>query len=156
MCIRDRREPGFTHKETIKTGSLAAAKGGFTTICAMPNTEPTIDTVESLINFNRIINKDAVINILPIGAISKNRLGRKIAPLSSMHKNGIVALSDDGDHLDDESIRLKQCRNQKTCLYQFHNIAKIIHLFLMGIYTKDGCLIVSLSLIHISEPTRPY
>ena len=80
------REPGFTHKETIKTGSLAAAKGGFTTICAMPNTEPTIDTVESLISLNRLINKDAIINVLPIGAISKKRSGRKIAPLSSMHK----------------------------------------------------------------------
>lgn len=108
------REPGFTHKETIKTGSLAAAKGGFTTICAMPNTEPTIDTVESLISLNRLINKDAIINILPIGAISKKRSGRKIAPLSSMHKNGIVALSDDGDHLDDESIMIEAMRKSKS------------------------------------------
>ena len=97
------REPGFTHKETIKSGSLAAAKGGYTTICAMPNTKPAIDSVESLMNLNRIIKKDAAINVLPIGAISKNRSGKKITPIASMKKNGVIALSDDGDHLDNES-----------------------------------------------------
>jgi len=107
------REPGFTHKETIKTGSLAAAKGGYTTICAMPNTEPAIDTVKSLMNLNHIIKKDAAINVLPIGAISKKRLGNKLTPVASMQKNGIVALSDDGDHLDDESMMIEAMKKSK-------------------------------------------
>ena len=59
------REPGFEHKETIKTGSLAAARGGFTTVCPMPNTNPIIDTVERLDQVNEIIERDAAIRVLP-------------------------------------------------------------------------------------------
>ncbi len=107
------REPGLTHKETVKTGSLAAAKGGYTTVCAMPNTEPAIDSIQSLKNLQSIIKKDSTINVLLIGAISKNRLGKKMTPIEAMKKHGIVALSDDGDHLDDERIMIEAMKKSK-------------------------------------------
>lgn len=71
------REPGFEHKETIKSGTKAAAKGGYTTICCMPNTNPVIDSVDVLSELKNIIDRDSLIEVIPIGAITKNRKERK-------------------------------------------------------------------------------
>ena len=65
------REPGFEHKETIATGSASAAKGGFTTICAMPNTKPVPDSVENMQLINGLIKESAVIRVLPYGSLTK-------------------------------------------------------------------------------------
>ena len=65
------REPGFTYKETIATGSLAAARGGFTTVCAMPNLNPVPDTVEKFNQVQEIINKDAVVKVLQYAPITE-------------------------------------------------------------------------------------
>ena len=90
------RQPGFEHAETIETGSRAAAAGGFTSICAMPNTSPVNDnaTVTSYI-VDRAKNAAAV-NVFPIGAITKNSAGEELAAIGSMKQAGIVAISDDG------------------------------------------------------------
>ncbi|MDF2840943.1 MAG: dihydroorotase, multifunctional complex type, partial [Clostridia bacterium] len=69
------REPGFEHKETVASGTKAAAKGGFTTICCMPNTKPIIDDSETLHRLQNIIKKDAIIHVLPIAAVSMKQLG---------------------------------------------------------------------------------
>ncbi|MFP4697463.1 MAG: dihydroorotase [Eubacteriales bacterium] len=90
------REPGYEHKETIKTGSASAAKGGFTTICAMPNTNPIIDN-EYLVEYVKMkAEKEAVVNVLPIGAITKEQKGEELANIGNMAKAGICAISEDG------------------------------------------------------------
>src|ERR1700680_4199048 len=90
------REPGFEHAETIESGSRAAAAGGFTSICCMPNTKPINDnaTVTSYI-VERARNKAAV-NVFPIGAITKGSAGEELAPIGAMKAAGAVAISDDG------------------------------------------------------------
>jgi dihydroorotase len=90
------REPGFEHAETIESGARAAAAGGFTSICCMPNTAPVNDspTVTSYI-VDRA-KRDAIVNVFPIGAITKNSEGEELAAIGSMKQAGIVAISDDG------------------------------------------------------------
>jgi dihydroorotase len=90
------REPGFEHAETIETGSRAAAAGGFTSICCMPNTDPVNDkpTVTSYI-IERA-RRFATVNVYPIGAITKNSAGQELSAIASMKQAGIVAISDDG------------------------------------------------------------
>ena len=90
------REPGFEHAETIETGARAAAAGGFTSICCMPNTSPVNDspTVTSYI-VDRA-RKHAIVRVYPIGAITKNSAGEELAAIGSMKQAGIVAISDDG------------------------------------------------------------
>jgi dihydroorotase len=90
------REPGMEHAETIETGSRAAAAGGFTTICCMPNTKPVNDNATVTSYIVERARKDAVVNVLPIGAITKGSAGEELAAIASMKKAGIVAISDDG------------------------------------------------------------
>ena len=90
------REPGFEHKETIRTGTLAAVRGGFTSICCMPNTNPVNDnaTVTSFIIKKAI--KEGSCEVFPIGAITKGQKGEELAELGIMYEAGCVAFSDDG------------------------------------------------------------
>lgn len=90
------REPGFEHAETIEMGSRAAAAGGFTTICCMPNTKPVNDNATVTSYIVERARKDAAVNVLPIGAITKGSAGEELAAIGSMKKAGIVAISDDG------------------------------------------------------------
>ena len=73
------REPGFTHKETIKSGTMAAAKGGVTTCLAMPNLNPCPDSIENLKVEQEIIDKDAIVDVLPFGAVTKGQKGKELA-----------------------------------------------------------------------------
>ncbi|KGR87608.1 dihydroorotase [Lysinibacillus odysseyi] len=90
------REPGFEHKETIATGSAAAARGGFTTICAMPNTKPVPDSVENMQLINSLIKDSAVIRVLPYGSLTKDISGEVRTDMEKLKENGAVAFSDDG------------------------------------------------------------
>lgn len=90
------REPGYEHKETIKTGSRAAAKGGFTTICCMPNTNPVIDSEIMVEYINLKANREAIVNVLPIGSITKGQKGEELANIGQMAKVGACAISEDG------------------------------------------------------------
>lgn len=90
------REPGFEIKETLKTGTEAAAKGGFTTVACMPNTKPALDSVETLEDLLRRIQETAVINVRPIAAITKNIQGAELTDHVSLIKAGAMAISDDG------------------------------------------------------------
>ena len=90
------REPGFEHKETIETGTASAAKGGFTTICAMPNTKPVPDSVENLQLINRLIEKSAKIRVLPYGSLTVAQSGDARTSIKDLKDNGAVAFSDDG------------------------------------------------------------
>lgn len=95
------REPGFEQKGTIATETAAALRGGFTTVCAMPNTTPAPDsatTVEAL--FERIA-RDAKVRVLPIGCVTRNRDGKQLAELSELAAAGCIAFSDDGSPVAD-------------------------------------------------------
>lgn len=87
------REPGFEHKETIATGCLAAARAGITTICPMPNTNPVIDTANMV---RYVCDAATVVNVIPVGAITKGQNGAEVADITGMAAAGICALSDDG------------------------------------------------------------
>ncbi|HEY2342575.1 MAG TPA: dihydroorotase [Chthoniobacteraceae bacterium] len=90
------REPGQSAKETIATGALAAAAGGFTTVVCMPNTSPTVDNPSVVTWIQEKARTDACINVHVTGAITKGIAGEELAPIGSMQKAGIVALTDDG------------------------------------------------------------
>ncbi len=90
------REPGLEYKETIATGSMAAAAGGFTSICPMPNTRPSTDNPEKITALLAKAKTDAKIHILPIGAISVGQAGTELADIEGMVKAGAVAFSEDG------------------------------------------------------------
>ncbi len=90
------REPGFEYKETIASGARAAAKGGFTTVCCMPNTNPPIDN-QALVDFILFKSKEAgLIDVLPIGTITKGRAGEELSAIGELVTAGAVAISDDG------------------------------------------------------------
>ena len=98
------REPGFEYKETIAAGTRAAAKGGFTSICAMPNTEPPVDTA-AVVDFLRARSRaDAVVRVFPIACVSKGRLGRELCEMEELAAAGAVAFSDDGDPVYDANL----------------------------------------------------
>ncbi len=90
------REPGFEHAETIESGSRAAAAGGFTSICCMPNTLPVNDSATVTNYIRDRAQRFAAVNVFPIGAITKNSAGEELAAIASMKQAGIVAISDDG------------------------------------------------------------
>src|SRR6185295_9007616 len=90
------REPGFEHAETIESGSRAAAAGGFTSICPMPNTKPVNDNATVTSYMIEKARRHAVGNVYPIGAITKGSLGEELAAIGSMKQAGAVAISDDG------------------------------------------------------------
>ena len=90
------REPGFEHSETIESGARAAAAGGFTSICPMPNTAPVNDSPTVTTYIIEKARRHAVVNVFPIGAITRGSLGEELAAIGSMRQAGAVAISDDG------------------------------------------------------------
>lgn len=90
------REPGGEHKETIDSGTMAAAKGGFTTIAAMPNTRPVPDTVENLQKVNNLIDEKAHVRVLPYASITIRQAGKELVDFSPLKENGAFAYTDDG------------------------------------------------------------
>lgn len=104
------REPGFEYKETIASGAMAAAAGGFTTICAMPNTKPVCDgakTVRLIINKANEANK---VNVLPVGAITKNQGGTELTDIYELKQAGAAALSEDGKSVMDTALYAEAMR----------------------------------------------
>ena len=98
------REPGLEYKETVETGTRAAARGGFTTVCAMPNTEPPLDSRPAIESLLREVEASAIIRVLPIGCITRGRAGHELAPAGELAAAGVVALSDDGDAVNDARL----------------------------------------------------
>jgi len=91
------REPGFEDKETISTGTKAAAKGGFTTVCCMPNTTPPLDSRASIDYVKKIAEAEGVVQVLPIGCITKARHGKELTEMNELAAAGVIGFSDDGD-----------------------------------------------------------
>jgi dihydroorotase len=98
------RQPGFEEKETIATGTRAAAKGGFTTVCCMPNTEPPADKAEVVKYVKSVAAKEGAVRVLPIGCITRGRKGGKLAEFGELSAPGAVAFSDDGSPVMDSTV----------------------------------------------------
>ena len=107
------REPGFSYKETIKTGSMAAARGGFTAVCTMPNLNPVPDCAENIKSQLEIIEKDAVINVYPYSSITVGQKGNELVDFSSMNEYAI-AFSDDGKGVQTEEMMKKAMEYAKS------------------------------------------
>ena len=91
------RDPGFEDKETIKTGTKAAAKGGFTTICCMPNTNPPLDSQSTIDYVKETAEAVGIVQVLPIGCITKGRQGKELTEMNELAESGVIGFSDDGD-----------------------------------------------------------
>lgn len=90
------RDPGLTYKETLKTGGEAAARGGVTTVCAMPNTKPVIDTKEKVEEIHRRAKEESPVHIIQLGAVTIGEEGKELADIKGMAEAGCIALSEDG------------------------------------------------------------
>ena len=104
------REPGFEDKETIATGTKAAAKGGFTTVCCMANTNPPLDNRATVEWVKQKANEDGFVNVLPIGCITKGRRGEETCEMAELAKVGVIGFSDDGDPVSN-SLVMRQALN---------------------------------------------
>lgn len=98
------REPGFEHKETIATGTRSAAMGGFTTIACMPNTKPAIDNYALIEYIYLKSEKEGVVNVIPVGAITVGQQGKRLTDIEGMVQKGCPAISEDGKSVMDEAL----------------------------------------------------
>ncbi len=107
------REPGFEHKETIETGAKAAARGGFTTICCMPNTRPSIDSVETVTYILDKAREAGMARVIPYGAITVRQLGKELTDFAGLKEAGIFALTDDGVGVQSTAMMKKAMKAAK-------------------------------------------
>ncbi len=107
------REPGREDKETIASGTKAALKGGVTTVLAMANTSPAIDSVENIRLLKGIIRESAAANVLVCAAITEGRRGKDLAPIAQFRKESVVAISDDGSSVDSPAVFYKALRRAR-------------------------------------------
>lgn len=131
------REPGFSYKETIKTGTAAAAKAGCTAVCAMPNLTPPPDCPENLQKELDIIERDAVIDVFPFASITKGRLGRGECVDFEALRGSVIGFSDDGTGVQDESLMrtaMERCA-AAHCIISAHCE---VNSLLGGGYIHDG------------------
>lgn len=130
------REPGYSYKETIRTGSLAAARGGYTTVCTMPNLNPVPDSLRHLGLEQEIIDRDAVIQVLPYASITLGRKGEQLVDFSSL-KGRCVAFSDDGSGVQSREMMLKamEAAADNGCIIAAHCEDNSL---LRGGYIHDG------------------
>ena len=130
------REPGFSYKETIRTGTLAAAHGGFAHVAAMPNLDPVPDCAAALAVQRAIIEKDALVHVHPYGAISVGEKGERLADLEGLAP-GVIAFSDDGRGVQSESLMreaMMQCCRLGKILAAHCEDNSLLH----GGYIHDG------------------
>ena len=130
------REPGFSYKETIRTGSLAAARGGFTAVCAMPNLSPVPDSPEHLKIQQDIIDRDAAIAVLPYASISIAERGEELSDMEAMAPN-VAAFSDDGRGVQSEEL-MEEAMLRAKALNKIIAAHCEVNELLRGGYIHDG------------------
>ena len=131
------RQPGFSYKETIKTGTLAAAAGGYTAVCSMPNVNPVPDSLEGIKAQTDIIDRDAVINVYPFASITKGRQGKGETVDFNALKDIAVGFSDDGTGVQDDDVMLKamtECEKAGKIISAHCEVNSLLH----GGYIHDG------------------
>lgn len=109
------RDPGLEYKETFETGGRAAAKGGVTTVCAMPNTKPVIDTGEKVAEAHRRQAMESLVNVIQLGAVTVGQQGEELADIKGMAAAGCHAISEDGKSVMNASLYRKAMRLAKEC-----------------------------------------
>lgn len=107
------REPGQTAKENLATGTAAAAQGGFTSVVCMPNTSPAIDNAGTVALIRERAEREARVNVFVTGAISKNIAGEELAPIGSLKRAGVVAVTDDGHCVQNNELMRRACEYAK-------------------------------------------
>jgi dihydroorotase len=107
------REPGQTAKENLATGTAAAARGGFTSVVCMPNTSPAIDNAGTVALIHERAREQGVVNVFVAGAITKNIAGEELAPIGSLKKAGVVAITDDGHCIQNNELMRRACEYTK-------------------------------------------
>jgi dihydroorotase len=107
------REPGQTAKETIASGTAAAARGGFTSVVCMPNTSPAIDSAGTVALIHERAREQGLVNVFVTGAITKNIAGEELAPIGSLKKAGVVAITDDGHCVQNNDLMRRACEYAK-------------------------------------------
>ncbi len=147
------REPGFEYKETIRSGSEAAARGGFTTIMAMPNLNPVPDNVTDLKKELDLIEKNAVIKVIPYGSITKGQKGKELSPIASMSE-ATFCFSDDGKGVQREEMMLEAMKEavHHNCLIAAH--CEDESLIEKGACIHDGYKAEEMGLIGISSESE--
>ncbi len=129
------REPGYTHKETIKSGTLAAAKGGFTTIMAMPNVIPYPDNADVIKSYLQKIQQDAVVNVIPYACITKEEKGKQLVDFKAIKQLGIEAFSDDGIGVASETTMKEAMQEAKV-----QDVMIVAHTEDMAYRPQKGCM----------------
>lgn len=109
------RDPGLEYKETLSTGAKAAAHGGFTTICPMPNTKPVTDTPEKIRTLVERIKNECVINVLPIGSVTDGMQGKEVTDIKGMKEAGACGISEDGKSVMDSGVYRIAMREAAAC-----------------------------------------
>ena len=130
------REPGFSYKETMESGSKASARGGYTAVCTMPNLNPVPDSVEHLAHQLEVIENNAVIHVYPYGAITVGELGEQIADLAGMAPD-VIAFSDDGRGIQSEEM-MRQAMRKAASLDKMIVAHCEVNALLNGGYIHDG------------------
>lgn len=130
------REPGFLYKETIETGSRAAARGGVTHVCTMPNLNPVPDSAEHLEEQLAAIRKDACVHVYPYGAITKGEAGKELADFSDMAEN-VIGFSDDGKGVQEDAM-MRRAMQEAAGLNKIVAAHCEVNELLHGGYIHDG------------------
>ncbi len=130
------REPGFSYKETIESGTKAAAHGGYTAVCTMPNLNPVPDSAETLKAQQDIIDRSAVIHVYPYGSITVQQKGEELAAMEEM-SDGIIAFSDDGKGVQEEEM-MRQAMQRAKSLGKMIVAHCEVNDLLHGGYIHDG------------------
>ena len=107
------REPGQTAKENIASGTAAAARGGFTSVVCMPNTSPAIDNAGTVALIHERAKRDGIVNVFVTGAITKGIAGEELAPIGSLKRAGVVAITDDGHCIQNNELMRRACEYAK-------------------------------------------
>ena len=131
------REPGFSYKETIRSGSIAAAHGGYTTVCTMPNLNPVPDSAEHLKAELDLIRETAVVDVYPYGALTVGERGESLSALEAMAAD-VAAFSDDGRGVQSETLMRQGMQRVKSLEKVFAAHCEVNEL-LRGGYIHDGC-----------------
>jgi len=122
------RQPGYEEKETIATGTRAAVKGGFTTVCCMPNTNPVLDNPDAIKLVQDMAKNESPVNVIPIASITKGRQGQELSDFKTLASLGIAGFSDDGSSVADESLMRKallECRELNLPLIEHCEVPQL-------------------------------
>lgn len=131
------RDPGLEYKETLETGGRAAVRGGVTTICAMPNTKPVIDTKEKVEDVHRRARVDSPAHVIQIGAITAGQAGKELADIQGMAKAGCHAISEDGKSVMNAALYRQGMKKAKECGIAIFAHCEDIHMVEGGVMNAD-------------------